>query len=171
MKKHINGIIFAVAVSAAAAGIYFMVLRTSADFSMKLVYSVAMLLLALIVGIFASAVTRDEKRKSVVKALESISAKGIAIYENGEFVFANTKYRRIEEKTGKNIFRELRANNSLNGYDMTAETSVNGTSEFLILSVAEKAEQPVAAAGSEDTDMTAEQTADNDPPTDSEGGA
>jgi len=142
MKKHINGILFAVAVIAAATGIYFFVLKTSADLTLKIIFSCAVLLLALIVAIFASAVTKDKKMRSVVKAIGSIDTEGIAIYEDNEFVYANRRYLRIEEKTGKNIFREVRDLKAVEGYEITAETSGNGKTEFLIITIKEKTDPP-----------------------------
>lgn len=171
MKKHFIGIVFAIAVFAAASGVYFVVLKTSADFTMKLIFSGFVLLLALIVGLFASAVTRDKKRQSVLNALEGISTKGIAVYENGEFVFANSKYIRAEEKTGKNFFRSIRDKNRIDGYDLTAETSENGKSEYMIITVSETTDMSVTSDGMNESDVTNECIADDNSSEDIEGNA
>ena len=140
MKKIITGLIFLAAVCIAAAGTYSVVMASEVDFKIKLVFSGVILLLALIVGIYASAVTRDSKRKSIESALYGITENGIAIYEDGEFVFANNKYIRTEEKENVNFFKAVRDGKTVDGYVVKTEENVNSKSRFLIIEV-EKAEE------------------------------
>ena len=135
MKKIITGLIFLAAVCLATAGTYTVVMAAEVDFKIKLVFSGVILLLALIVGIYASAVTRDSKRKAIETALCGIKGKGIAIYEDGEFVFANDKYIRTEEKENVNFFKAVRDGKTVDGYDVKTEENVNGKSRFFIIEV------------------------------------
>lgn len=144
MKKIITGLIFLAAVCLATAGTYTVVMAAEVDFKIKLVFSGVILLLALIVGIYASAVTKDSKRKAIEYALKSIKSKGIAIYEDGEFVFANDKYIRTEEKENVNFFNAVRDGKTIDGYDVKTEENVNDKSRFLIIEIEEsKVEETV----------------------------
>lgn len=140
MKKTVTGIVFIAAVGIAAAATYYVVMTAQVDFKIKLIFSGVMLLLALIVGIYASAVTRDSKRKAIEKALGGIDSKGIAIYENGEFVFANGMYVKIEEKENVNFFKAVRDGKGIDGYTVKTEENADSKSKFLIIEV-EKAEE------------------------------
>ena len=152
MKKFISGIIFFAAVCLATVAMYYVVMTAQVDFKIKLIFSGVILLLALIVGIYASAVTRDAKRKAIEEALGGIKTKGIAIYENGEFVFANQKYIRTEEKKGVNFFKLIRDGKELDGYEVNTEESISGKKQFLMISVVEKAVEPEVERESEKSD-------------------
>lgn len=137
MKKTVKGILFLVAVCVAAAGGYYIVMISNADFATKLFFAGFLLLLALIVGIYSAAVTKDAKLCDIKKALESVGSCGVAIYKDGEFVFANEKYARTEEKLGFNVFNAVTDGKELDGYVIKSEKTVCGKGEFVVISVCE----------------------------------
>lgn len=161
MKKTVSGIVFFAAVCLATAAAYYVVMTAQVDFKIKLIFSGVILLLALIVGIYASAVTRDSKRRSIEKALGGIESKGIAIYEDGEFVFANKKYIRTEEKVGVNFFKIIKEDKEVDGFDVTVENSESGKNKFIIISVKEKVPEAEIEAEEEQETVSEEKTDEN----------
>ena len=142
MKKHLYGIVFAAAMCAAAAGMYFIVLHTQASYPLKLIFSGMLLLLALITGIVASSKTKDEKARAVSEALNKAESCGIGVYADGEFVFANRFYTETEQNESVNIYKLSKELKQPEGYSVIAEKHGEYTVIFVKKSpVCEKSEE------------------------------
>ncbi|MBO4391881.1 MAG: hypothetical protein J5816_01115 [Clostridia bacterium] len=146
MKKHLYGIIFTAAVFAAAAGIYFLVLNSQADYPAKLIFSGLLLLLALIVGIFASSKTKDAKSRAVARAINGAKFCGIGIYSDGEFVFANSVYSEAEQNANVSFYKALKDGKTPDGYTVTAETHEDGKDKYTVIFVTENRSAPLPEA-------------------------
>ncbi|MBQ6052579.1 MAG: hypothetical protein IJL30_04735 [Clostridia bacterium] len=142
MKKHLYGILFTAAVFAAAAGTYFLVLNTQADYPVKLIFSGVLLLLALIVGAFAASKTKDARSQAVLRAINGVKSCGIGVYSNGEFVFANNVYIKAEQEANVNFHKSLKDGNTPEGYTVTAETHEDGKDKYTVIFVTETKPEP-----------------------------
>ncbi len=159
MTKNLYGILFALSACAVAAGTYFLVIRSQSGYPEKLIFSGVLLLLALIVGIYASSKTKDAKARAVVKGLDCSRSCGIAVYYDGEFAFANRRYLEIEQKENVNLFKAVNDSKSLDGYDVSSETHKDGKNEYTVIFITEK---PSPAPAEEQQEASAEK-ADEEP--------
>lgn len=150
MKKHLYGILFAAAMCAAAAGTYFLVLHTQADYPSKLIFSGILLILGLIAGIVASSKTKDSKSRAVAKALYDAEACGIGVYADGEFVYANGFYTEAEQKANVNIYKLTKENKPLEGYVVSAEKH----GEYTVIIVNRKADNDIPTDGADSSELT-----------------
>ena len=137
MKKHLYGVIVAAVIAAAAAGTYFLVMNSQADYTLKLIFSGILLLLALITAIFASSATKDAKARAVCDALEGVKSDGIGVYCDGEFVFSNSVYDELQEKNSVNFYRLVRDGKTPDGYRITTEISKKGKNTYTVIFVTE----------------------------------
>ena len=154
MKKHLYGIIFTAVVFAAAAGIYFLVINSQADYPVKLIFSGLLLLLALIVGVFASSKTKDAKSRAVARAINGAKFCGIGVYSDGEFVFANSVYSEAEQNANVNFYKSLKDGNTPDGYTVTAETHGDGKDKYTVIFVTENRSEPLPSAPVDEEEKT-----------------
>ena len=162
MKKHLYGILFAAAICAAAAGTYFLVMHTQADYPVKLIFSGILLLLALIAGAVAASKTKDDKARAVAKALYGTEICGIGVYADGEFVYANRFYTEAEQKADVNIYKLLKENKPLEGYTVREEKHGEYTLIFVNRAVNDEMTTVIAESGEKSESITEDENGKDD---------